>query len=57
MLKAAREFLLHLRSTGSQAACVDGMLTRAELYELVRYARFTGWEREFLPEGGVDSIS
>lgn len=56
MLKAAREFLVHLRATGSQAAYLDRMLTRAELYELVRYARFTGWEREFLPEGGVDPL-
>lgn len=57
MLKAARDFLLHLRAAGSQAAYLDRMLTRAELYGLVRYARFTAWEQAFLPEGGVAPLS
>lgn len=53
MLGAAREFLRGLRESGTQKEFLQKMLTRAELYDLLEYQRFTEMEKAFLPEGGV----
>jgi len=63
MMKAAREALQELRATGTQQGFLDRMQTRAELYELVRYAEHEAFDREAYglvrpPEeaaGGTDS--
>lgn len=38
MMKAAEQLFAELRKTGTQAAFIDRMQTRKELYEVVRYA-------------------
>lgn len=47
-LKAMQAFYADLRRNGTQTGWLDRMMTRAELYDLVEYARFTEYEREFL---------
>lgn len=47
-LKAMQAFYADLKRTGTQTGWLDRMMTRKELYELIDYARFTGYEREFL---------
>jgi len=49
-LKAMQAFYADLRRNGTQTGWLDRMMTRAELYDLVEYARFTEYEREFLGE-------
>lgn len=55
-LGAARRFLQELKATGTQVHSLDAMLTRAELYDLVGYDRYTELENRYLPEGGVAPI-
>lgn len=50
-LKAMEAFYADLRRTGTQTSWLDRMMTRAELYDLIGYARYTEYEREFLGEG------
>ncbi len=45
MMGVARAFYAQLRETGTQAAFVDRMQTRAELYQLIRYADFDAFDR------------
>jgi len=47
-LRAMQAFYADLRRNGTQTGWLDRMMTRAELYDLVEYARFTEYEREFL---------
>jgi 2-methylisocitrate lyase-like PEP mutase family enzyme len=47
-LKAMQAFYADLRRSGTQTGWLDRMMTRAELYDLVEYARYTEYEREFL---------
>jgi len=53
MLGAALDLLAGLKSSGSQEPYIPRMLTRAELYVLLDYDRYTEWEREFVPGGGT----
>ncbi len=55
-LRATQEFLADLKKTGTQASWVDRMFTRKELYELIEYSRFTGYQKEFVGQG-VDPIA
>lgn len=48
MLRAVDEGLAELARTGTQAGILDRMRTRAELYELVDYARYDAYEQRFL---------
>jgi methylisocitrate lyase len=56
-MKAVEEFLIELKKTGTQKGFLEKMQTRKELYEVVKYARYTDWENKFLPNGGVDPLS
>lgn len=47
-LKAMQAFYADLRRNGTQTGWLDRMMTRVELYDLVEYARYTEYEREFL---------
>jgi len=47
-LRAMQDFYADLKRTGTQTGWLDRMMTRKELYELIDYARFTEYEREFL---------
>jgi methylisocitrate lyase len=47
-LKAMQAFYADLRRNGTQTGWLDRMMTRAELYDLVEYPRYTEYEREFL---------
>jgi methylisocitrate lyase len=47
-LKAMQAFYADLKKAGTQAAWLDRMMTRVELYDLIDYARYTAYEREFL---------
>lgn len=47
-LKAMQAFYADLKRDGTQAAWLDRMMTRAELYDLIEYARYTENERKFL---------
>jgi methylisocitrate lyase len=50
-LKAMEAFYADLKRTGTQTGWLDRMMTRAELYDLIGYARYVEYEREFLGEG------
>ena len=50
MLRAVDEGLAELRRSGTQGALLDRMRTRAELYELVDYDAYEGFERRFIPD-------
>lgn len=56
VLGAAREILTGLRSSGSQEAFIPRMMTRAELYALLGYDRYTEWEKGFAPGGGTKPL-
>ena len=56
-MKATEEFLIELKKTGTQKEFVGRMQTRKELYEVVNYAKYTAWENDFLPNGGIDPLS
>lgn len=47
-LKAVWEYLMTLRKTGTQKDLVDRMFTRKELYELLDYDSFHGYETDFV---------
>jgi len=51
-MKAAETTLAHLRSQGTQRDLLDGMQTRAELYELIGYADWEARDREYFGRGG-----
>ncbi|MDR1322795.1 MAG: methylisocitrate lyase [Gracilibacteraceae bacterium] len=55
-MKAVDDFLGDLKATGTQKNWLDRMQTRAELYKAVHYERYTDWENEYLPAGGVAPI-
>ena len=46
-LKASWEFLTTLKKNGTQKDMIDRMFTRKELYELLDYEKFKGYERDF----------
>ncbi len=48
MLKGIDDTLKEIRATGTQAARLDAMKTRAELYELVDYPAYDDLERRFV---------
>lgn len=50
MMKAARDVYRELRRTGSQAALLDRMQTRQELYELIHYDDYTQFDRQIARE-------
>jgi methylisocitrate lyase len=50
MAKAAGDFLIELRRTGTQKGYLDKMRNRQEIYELVRFAEFKEAEKRYLPE-------
>ena len=50
MMRAAEDLYRELKSTGSQAAFIDRMQTRKELYELIRYADFEEVDRQISQE-------
>lgn len=47
-LKIMQAFYADLKRDGTQTPWLDRMMTRAELYDLIEYARYTENEREFL---------
>ncbi|HLF22386.1 MAG TPA: isocitrate lyase/phosphoenolpyruvate mutase family protein, partial [Burkholderiales bacterium] len=49
MLKAVFDAMEQLKSAGHQKGLLDRMKTRAELYDLVEYDRFTAYEKAFIP--------
>lgn len=51
-LKAVWEYLMTLREKGTQRDLVDRMFTRKELYELLDYDLFHGYERDFVSLAG-----
>lgn len=50
MMRAAEDLYRELKSTGTQAAFIDRMQTRKELYELIRYADFEEIDRQIAGE-------
>lgn len=46
MMKAAEDTLRELKATGTQKALLDRMQTRAELYELIRYADYQAFDSQ-----------
>ncbi|HZT41970.1 MAG TPA: methylisocitrate lyase [Chthonomonadaceae bacterium] len=50
MMKAAQDLYRELKTTGTQAAFMDRMQTRKELYELIRYADYERFDREIAEE-------
>lgn len=50
MMAAAAELYAELKSTGTQAAFIDRMQTRKELYELIRYADYEEIDRQIAEE-------
>lgn len=51
-LFAARRTLLALREHGHQRDCLDSMLTRAELYDLLGYTGYETRDRAYFGQGG-----
>lgn len=49
-LYAMRAFLSELRKPGAQAAWLERMMTRRELYELIEYPKYDAFEREYLEQ-------
>jgi methylisocitrate lyase len=49
MLRAASDLLDEIREKGTQAAFLDRMLTRQELYELIGYDAYHRIEARYLP--------
>ncbi|HLJ60037.1 MAG TPA: methylisocitrate lyase [bacterium] len=47
-LRAMEAFYAELKARGTQTGWLDRMFTRAELYELIGYSRYTEFEREFV---------
>jgi len=47
-MKAIEDGLATIKKEGSQASLVDGMQTRAELYELLRYEDYAKFDKAFL---------
>ena len=45
MMKAAESALKEIKRTGSQRALLDRLQTRAELYDLIRYADYTNFDQ------------
>ncbi|MDE2125304.1 MAG: methylisocitrate lyase [Armatimonadetes bacterium] len=50
MMKAATALYTDLKATGTQAAWIGSMQTRAELYEMIGYADFESFDREIAEE-------
>jgi methylisocitrate lyase len=50
MMKAAEETYAELKQTGTQAALLEGMQTRQELYDLIRYPEYEQFDREVADE-------
>jgi methylisocitrate lyase len=50
MMKAAQDAFRELKQTGSQAAFLDRMQTRQELYELIRYPDYERFDRQIAEE-------
>ena len=50
MMRAAQDGYAELKEIGSQAALLDRMQTRAELYELIRYKDYTQFDRDVAGE-------
>jgi len=45
-MKAIEDGLATIKKEGSQASLVDGMQTRAELYELLRYEDYAKFDKD-----------
>ena len=54
MLGAVRDGARELARTGSQQALLDRMATRAELYELIDYPAWDGYEARYVRDAEVD---
>ncbi len=52
MLHAVREGATELARTGSQQAVLDRMVTRADLYELIDYPTWDGYEQRYVQRQG-----
>jgi len=50
MLRAVDEGFAELARTGTQRGLLERMKTRAELYELIDYPTWDGWERRYVGE-------
>ncbi|HLV79032.1 MAG TPA: methylisocitrate lyase, partial [Chthonomonadaceae bacterium] len=50
MMKAGQDLYQNLKATGTQAAFMERMQTRQELYELIRYADYERFDREIAEE-------
>jgi methylisocitrate lyase len=53
MLKAVLDGAAELARTGTQQALLDRMATRAELYEIIDYPTWDGYERRYVTEAGA----
>lgn len=53
MMKAVFEAMEELKTAGHQKNLLGRMKTRAELYDLIEYNRFTAHEKAFIPTGGA----
>ena len=47
-MKAVLDFYAELRRTGTQVGYLDKMLTRQQQYDLIDYARYSDYERQFV---------
>jgi len=54
MLGAVRDGARELAATGSQQALLDRMATRAELYELIEYPAWDGYEQRYVRDAEQD---
>ncbi|HLK56188.1 MAG TPA: methylisocitrate lyase [Chthonomonadaceae bacterium] len=52
MMRAAQETYSELKQNGTQAALMDSMQTRKELYELIRYSDYERFDRQIAEEVG-----
>lgn len=52
MLKSVFEAMEQLKAAGHQKGLLDRMKTRAELYDLIDYDRFTAYAKAFIPADG-----
>ena len=52
MMKAAETVYAELKATGTQAALLDTMQTRQELYQLIGYADYDRFDRQIAEEAG-----
>lgn len=54
MLGAVRDGARHLARTGSQEALLERMATRAELYEIIDYPAWDGYEQRYVRDAGQE---